>query len=303
MRRHNDFCFMVEWIFLRGDKGSPCNSQAAGTGPRGTWRTRHQCSPSGGYFTGTGNSLAVAKGLCKRLGDCEIVPIASATRAPGPISPEAGRVGIIAPLYFSGLPSIVAEFSRRLDLSKVHYTFAVMTLGGSGGAAALHQLDQILKDNPGARGPDAGFTVRMPGNYLLMYGATKASRIERILAESERLMEEIAAMVERGVQKRPSAPILGSLVHRMIYPRFIAGVHYADRKFTVDDRCTSCGTCVKVCPVENIRLEEGRPVWLHHCEQCMACIQLCPTEAIQAGKKTEKRGRYHHPGLTIKGLK
>jgi MinD superfamily P-loop ATPase len=87
----------------------------------------------------------------------------------------------------------------------------------------------------------------------------------------------------------------------MVYPRFIAGVHHADRKFTVDNRCTSCGTCVKVCPVENIRLEEGRPVWLHHCEQCMACIQLCPTEAIQAGKKTEKRGRYHHPGVTIEG--
>jgi MinD superfamily P-loop ATPase len=89
----------------------------------------------------------------------------------------------------------------------------------------------------------------------------------------------------------------------MIYPRFIAGVHEADRKFTVDDRCTSCGRCAEVCPVENIRLEEGRPVWLHHCEQCMACIQLCPAEAIQAGKKTEKRGRYHHPGVTIKGLK
>jgi ferredoxin len=255
------------------------------------------------YFTGTGNSLAVAEGLCKRLGDCELVPIATAVKASGLISPAADRVGIIAPVYFSGLPSIVAEFGRRLDLSKVPYSFTVMTLGGSGGSAALYQLDQILEEGPGRKGPDAGFTVRMPGNYIMMYGAANENRITRILAESNRRIEEIASMVESGVRKRPSTPLFGSLVHRMVYPRFIAGVHHADRKFTVDERCTSCGTCVKVCPVENVQLLEGRPVWLHHCEQCMACIQFCPTAAIQAGKKTEKRGRYHHPGVTIENYR
>jgi hypothetical protein len=29
------------------------------------------------YFTGTGNSLAAAKGICTHLGDCELVSIAS----------------------------------------------------------------------------------------------------------------------------------------------------------------------------------------------------------------------------------
>jgi len=253
------------------------------------------------YFTGTGNSLAVAEGICKRLGDCELVPIATAVKTSGPISPAADRVGIIAPVYFSGLPSIVAEFSQRVNLSKVAYSFAVLTLGGSGGTPALHQLERVLSRGPGRRGLDAGFTVRMPGNYVLMYGAAKETTITKILAESERRVGEIASMVEQGVQKKPSLPLFGSLVQHLIYPRFVTRVHDADRKFSVDDRCTSCGRCVEVCPVENIRLEEGRPVWLHHCEQCMACIQFCPTEAIQAGKKTEKRGRYHHPGVTIKG--
>jgi NAD-dependent dihydropyrimidine dehydrogenase PreA subunit/flavodoxin len=255
------------------------------------------------YFTGTGNSLAVAEGLCRRLGECELVPVALAARTPGPVFPEADRVGIIAPVYFSGLPSIVAEFSRFLDLSKVPYTFAVMTLGSSGGTAALHQLDRILAEGPGKRGLDAGFTVKMPGNYILMYGPRKKELIERTLTDAGLWVEAIATLVQGNIHQKPSAGLFGSLIHRMIYPRFIAGVHEADRKFTVDDRCTSCGRCAEVCPVENIRLEEGRPVWLHHCEQCMACIQLCPAEAIQAGKKTEKRGRYHHPGVTIKGLK
>jgi ferredoxin len=252
-------------------------------------------------FSGTGNSLAVADGLCRRLGDCELVPVASAASTRGPITPDADRVGIVAPVYFSGLPSLVAEFSRRLDLSAVRYTFAVMTMGGSGGSAALHQLDRILADGPGRRALDAGYTVRMPGNYILMYKAASEASIAKLLASADRRVEEIAGMVEQGVLRKPQAPLLGSIVHRLLYPRFIAGVHEADRKFSVDDRCTSCGRCVEVCPVGNVRLEGDRPAWLHHCEQCMACIQLCPTEAIQAGKKTENRVRYHHPGVRIGG--
>ena len=53
---------------------------------------------------------------------------------------------------------------------------------------------------------------------------------------------------------------------------------------------------MEVCPGENIRLEAGTQAWLHHCEQCRTCIHFCPTGAIQAGKKTGKRERYHHPG-------
>lgn len=87
-----------------------------------------------------------------------------------------------------------------------------------------------------------------------------------------------------------------------MYQRFISGVHEADRKFTVDERCTSCGVCAEVCPVGNIRLEAGRPTWLHRCEQCMACIHLCPTEAIQAGPETEKRKRYRHPAVKVASL-
>jgi len=250
------------------------------------------------YFTGTGNSLAVAKGLCSRIGDCELIPIASLTKDPGPIVPDADRVGIVCPLYFFGLPAIVAGFSSRLDLSNTDYVFSVITMGGSGGTAAIRQLDGILKDGPGRRGLDAGFSVRMPGNYILMYDSLKKESIERTVKSAERRVEELTDRVKRGVREMPGWSPIASLIHHLMNPRFIKGVHEADRKFTVDDRCTSCNTCVEVCPVGNIRLENGRPVWLHRCEQCMACIQLCPANAIQA-KKTEGRRRYRHPEIGI----
>jgi ferredoxin len=251
------------------------------------------------YFTGTGNSLAVAEGLCRGLGECEPVPIAGVMEPLGTIRPDADRVGIITPVYFFGLPSLVAVFAGRLDLSRAGYVFAGATMGGSGGSAALRQLDGILRRGPGGRGLDAGFTVRMPGNYLLMYEPPQGKKQERLLREADRRVEEITDLVNRGRRSRLSWSPLASLVHGVMYPRFIAGVHDADRRFTVDDRCTSCGICADACPVGNIRLEGGRPAWLHRCEQCMACIHLCPAGAIQAGPKTENRARYRHPGVAL----
>jgi flavodoxin len=120
------------------------------------------------YFTGTKNSLAMANRICQGLGDCEAAPIASFVGIKGEITPPADRVGIVCPVYFLGLPAMVAGFAGQLELSHSGYTFAVVTMGDSGGSAALRQLDGILRERTG-RGLDAGFMVRMPGNYILMY--------------------------------------------------------------------------------------------------------------------------------------
>jgi len=46
-------------------------------------------------------------------------------------------------------------------------------------------------------------------------------------------------------------------------------------------RCTGCGLCVEVCPVEAIGLEDGRAVVdARVCAGCTACVQACPNEAI-----------------------
>lgn len=67
------------------------------------------------------------------------------------------------------------------------------------------------------------------------------------------------------------------------------------KKFTVSDVCVSCGKCEKVCPLGNIRMENGRPVWGEHCTHCMACISGCPAEAIEYGKSTRGKARYQCP--------
>jgi len=253
------------------------------------------------YFTGTGNSLAAAKTLATALGDCECIPIASVAPDRETIVPAAERVGIVCPVYFTGLPVMAASFAERLDLSRSQYVFSVVTMGGSGGSAALRQLDGILTRK--GRGLDAGFMVKMPGNYLLMYGPPSGTKREKILAMANETLADIAGVVgRRGKQDLPSS-FLAGVAHRLMYPRFASHVHDDDRKFSVNERCTSCGTCAAVCPAKNIELVDGRPVWKHACELCCACIHLCPAQAIQAGKGTEKRGRYRNPAVTVAELK
>ena len=48
----------------------------------------------------------------------------------------------------------------------------------------------------------------------------------------------------------------------------------------------------KSCPVGNIRLVDGHPVWGKQCIHCMACLHFCPRKVIQYGKATQKKGRY-----------
>jgi MinD superfamily P-loop ATPase len=66
------------------------------------------------------------------------------------------------------------------------------------------------------------------------------------------------------------------------------------RSFSVDDNCNSCGLCERICPIDAIELQNGRPVWVKkHCTQCLGCINRCPQRAIQHGTGTAKRGRYY----------
>lgn len=47
------------------------------------------------------------------------------------------------------------------------------------------------------------------------------------------------------------------------------------------DRCNGCGTCIDVCPVEAIALEDGKAVISVACNDCGSCPRVCPEGAIR----------------------
>ena len=251
------------------------------------------------YFTGTGNSLAAAKTIAGVLKDCELVPIASFADTPGKIVPAADRVGIVCPVYDAGIPVIVKEFAERLGIGAVPYAFGIVTMGGTG-VSALHMLNTILMQGC-RRKPDAAFAVKMPGNFPPLQVPPSGKEKEEILKKADADLAAIAVAIQKGQAVPPGFSPVSSLMRILLYPPFARNVHGMASSFSVDDTCTSCGTCAKVCPVGNITLENGRPVWQQKCELCCACLHFCPVEAIQLNlmRGTKGRGRYRHPDLKV----
>ena len=71
-----------------------------------------------------------------------------------------------------------------------------------------------------------------------------------------------------------------------------------------NEKCNGCGICRKVCPVDNIDILNGKPVWLDRgavkiCASCGACFHWCPENALQMGNSNLNFDQYHHPDASI----
>ena len=237
------------------------------------------------YFSGTGNSEWIARqiaaGTGMNLGN--IAQLSNTTAVSFP-SQTNGVVGFVFPVHAWGAPEIVLEFTERLQIQESTYRFAVATCGDEAGCA----LDDFSKKFP----LQSAWSIKMPNNYIPMADIDTPEQIRQKIAEARRLIPEICSHIQ--AQDRVWRVHKGSfagLKSRIINPLFRRYALSA-KGFYAEDQCTSCGICVKACPMENIELKEGRPVWNDRCVQCMSCIHRCPVRAIQIGNATKKRGRY-----------
>lgn len=250
------------------------------------------------YFSATGNCLKVTRDLARELGDAELINIAKVNDSQ--IILTADRVGIIFPVYMFGMPLIVSRFIKKLKADKDKYIFAIATCGGKA-ANSLGQTEKELE----AIGLklSAGFIIKMPGNYIPLYGALPESKQQEMFSKEAGRIKEIGKIVRTALLMEIEKDLS---VYRglfsWIYKIGSKKIPAMDSGFWVNEKCNSCGSCVRVCPVENIELIEGKPRWFHKCEQCMACLQWCPQEAIQYGKKTTGRKRYHNPETKLQDL-
>jgi len=252
------------------------------------------------YFTGTGNSLQLARDLATYLSESKLCAM-SENLGNKKIIHKNTRVGLVFPTYFGGLPNIVREFVPRLQLEDC-FVFSAVSCGSNIGAAN-RQLDELL----GEQGMklSAGFQVRMPGNYIVMYQARPIAKIKKILPASRAKIREIAKILNRN-EEHPyeNGPLFGRLMAGVMYNSFLKSLDTVAEKYCVTDKCVSCGNCVAICPSRIIKIPKkgAEPQWNGHCEQCLACIQWCPEEAIEFGTKTKGRRRYRYPGIRAEDI-
>jgi NAD-dependent dihydropyrimidine dehydrogenase PreA subunit len=292
-----------------------CSSQRRGAWPRR--KEGRTLSTEIYYFSGTGNSLHVAKELQNRVPGTKLVPIVSLAKQES-VTTNGESVGFVFPHYASTLPEIVHTFIEKLDVSSAEYLFAVVTRGRTK-TMAFAETDRILKAK--GRRLDAHFVFTMPSGSEPLVKAYASQitqeRIGRLEADLLARLDSVQRIVLNRETSReddrgdatpppwlvPFMPLLEAISPYLV--RFGKMVE-STFDFYYDDKCTACGVCEHVCLSTKVKMVEDRPKWQEavKCHGCFACLNYCPEESIQVESRwylkshTEENGRYRHPAVT-----
>ena len=241
------------------------------------------------YFTGTGNSDYCAKKISCLTGDT--VTFANPMIKKG----EKGSFNsdepyvFVAPTYSWQMPHVFTAFLKKSSFNGNKNAYFVMTCGDDIGNAGKY--NKALCD-------ELGFTykgtaaVKMPENYIAMFDVPEKKESLEIIKKADEYLTEISkTIIDGGILTAENGGIAGRLKSGIVNRLFYA-LCVKSKSFCSDDRCISCGKCERLCPMNAVKLLDGRPVWGKGCTHCMACISYCPAEAIEYGKKSVGKRRY-----------
>lgn len=244
------------------------------------------------YFTGTGNSRFAAKRIAEATGD-ELFDCFEYIRSgKGADFTKAAVCVFVAPVYVSAPPLVFTDFIRRSRFSEGCPAYFVMTCAGAMGASPVYCKKSAEEKGLLYLGTAQ---IKLPQNYIPYFKTgtpeKNKEKIEAVLPELDRISEIISqsrVLPDPGTKawERLSTP----LVLKPYYKLFVRA-----KAFKATDSCIGCGKCAALCPLNNITMRDKKPVWGSNCTHCTACINLCPKDAVEYGKKTRGKPRYHGP--------
>ena len=244
------------------------------------------------YFTGTGNSLYIAKQL-------EDAPISiPQVIHKEPLEFSADRIGIVAPVYGHEVPPMVRDFLKKARFH-ADYFYMILTYGNRHGGAT--ELAKQLCE-------ECGIAVRyinvlwMVDNWLPAFDMDEQKKVDKqVEAQLAAIQADLAA------RKEAISPVTDAdrAAHREYVSRISQMPADVFQHFIkVGDGCVGCGICEKVCPAGSIRVTGGKAVPIpSNCQTCLACVHACPQKAIGlVVPEKNPNARYRNEHITLNEL-
>jgi Pyruvate/2-oxoacid:ferredoxin oxidoreductase delta subunit/flavodoxin len=256
------------------------------------------------YFSGTGNSFAVAKDLSMKI-NAKMIPLASLIDR-NDYETNAECIGFVFPIYDFKPPRLVIEFINKFNNINTKYIFAVITYGIVP-LKSIKFFDKLLQSNGGKL--SAGFAVKMPHNGLGS-GTFSRSQHESMFKNWKTKVEFVSEYIVSGKKGKfetsnffLSLIFSGLLIKRIPFIvkllKHVMFKGWNSLAYISNEKCDGCGICKKICPVDNIGMIDNKPSWSNHSVGCFACIHWCPKQAIQLGNTNFNIKQYHHPEVKM----
>ena len=238
------------------------------------------------YFSGTGNSKHCVETFVKQYDERSI---AISIEDPEVLTAISNHDLIVLgyPVYFSNVPKIMQDFIIQNGSSFAKKkVFIVATMGlwsGDGAGCAARLLQKCGSEIIG------GLHLKMPdsiGDEKVLKKTPEENKA--LILQAER---KIAVSVKRLKQGKPTKQGLGFHHH-------IAGLlgqrlwfhtktnSYKNKPVIHKEKCIGCGICMKLCPMKNIIVENGKAISHNRCTLCYRCFSHCQAKALTIlGKK------------------
>jgi Pyruvate/2-oxoacid:ferredoxin oxidoreductase delta subunit len=236
------------------------------------------------YFTSTGNSLAAAK----RIGG-NLISIPQAIDGQGAHYKD-NAIGVVFPVYGNAPPRMVRQFLDKADF-EADYLFAIGTYGNLPGACMYNVQKQAKKK---------GYRFDYLNSLLMVDNFLPVFEIDAQIAKlPKKNTEELTVKIVDDIKNRRKKQAKAGPAMRALAAILDAATKTDKnaQSYIVNDQCTKCGICAKVCPSRNITVSD-KVHFSDRCEGCLACVHLCPQNAVHL--KNEKSGkRWLHPDVSL----
>lgn len=244
------------------------------------------------YFSATGNTEFIAKEIAKRIDD-ECVNLLERIKNQDLSQIHSEKPFVIcAPVYVCEIPRFMAKYLKKLPLSGSKDVYFILTSGGYCGPSGK-LLKKIFKSKKMICHGHAEF--KMPRNYVASeaYPMLKKDEAEERILNSYERIEQVAKDILAKNKLTARHVFLFETIITVPFNPIWCKYKLTAKDFYVEESCVGCGKCEKLCPLNNIKIIDKKPVWSDQCTHCMACIGNCPVNAIQYGDITKEKETYN----------